>query len=150
MIAYADTSFLFALYRQQDNSQAARKHYQAMTEPLHVSALLLYELRQSVRFQIWWHSQNPRKGIRTTKGEEALADLEANLASGAVVIVSADWADVHRTAERLSASYTKAEGHRALDILHVATALHLNTREFLTFDAKQRKLATAEGLKTKL
>ena len=115
-----------------------------MTEPLHVSALLLYELRQSVRFQIWWHSQNPRKGIRTTKGEEALADLEANLASGAVVIVSADWADVHRTAERLSASYTKAEGHRALDILHVATALHLNTREFLTFDAKQRKLATAE------
>ncbi len=149
MTAYPDTSFLFALYRQQDNSHAARQHYDALTEPLPVSALLLYELRQSIRFQIWLHQQNPRKGVFAKEGEEALADLAANLASGAVVTVSADWADVHRTAERLSASYTKAEGHRALDILHVATALHLDARDFLTFDVNQRELARAEGLKVK-
>jgi predicted nucleic acid-binding protein len=40
-------------------------------------------------------------------------------------------------------------GHRSLDVLHVATALHLGAREFLTFDANQRKLATAEKLKVK-
>jgi predicted nucleic acid-binding protein len=34
-------------------------------------------------------------------------------------------------------------------VLHVATALHLGAREFLTFDASQRKLATAEKLKAK-
>ena len=78
-----------------------------------------------------------------------MADLEATITSGAVLIVAADWADVHRTAERLSATYTKAKGHRALDILHVATALHLAARDFLTFDSKQRRLAAMEGLQVK-
>jgi hypothetical protein len=32
-------------------------------------------------------------------------------------------------------------------VLPVATALHLGARKFLTFDASQRKLATAEKLK---
>ena len=149
MTAFPDTSFLFALYRQQDNSQTARKHYDAMAEALPVSTLLLYELRQSIRFQIWLHKQNPRKGIPSRQGEEALADLASNIASGAVVIVPVDWADVHRTAERLSGTHTKAEGHRALDVLHVATALHLAARDFLTFDSKQRRLAAAEGLQVK-
>ena len=149
MRAFPDTSFLFALYRQQDNSQTARKHYDAMREPLHVSTLLLYELRQSIRFQIWLHKQNPQKGIPSEQGEEALADLAANVGSGAVLIVAVDWADVHRIAERLSATYTKTKGHRALDILHVATALHLTARDFLTFDSKQRRLAGAEGLQVK-
>ncbi len=40
-------------------------------------------------------------------------------------------------------------GHRSLDVLHVATALHLGAREFLTFDLNQRKLASAEKLKVK-
>jgi predicted nucleic acid-binding protein len=33
-----------------------------------------------------------------------------------------------------------------MDILHVATALHLGATEFLTFDANQKELAEAEGL----
>lgn len=49
-------------------------------------------------------------------------------------------------AERLSAARTKTEGFRALDTLQVATALHLNAKEFLSFDERQRKLAAAEGL----
>jgi predicted nucleic acid-binding protein len=40
-------------------------------------------------------------------------------------------------------------GHRSLDILHVATALHLGALEFLTFDTNQRKLAAAEKLKVR-
>jgi hypothetical protein len=42
-----------------------------------------------------------------------------------------------------------AGGHRSFDVLHVATALHLGARDFLTFDANQRKLAAAEKLKVK-
>lgn len=41
-------------------------------------------------------------------------------------------------------------GHRTLDILHVATARHLAARDFLTFDARQKKLAKAIGLRTPL
>ena len=81
--------------------------------------------------------------------EVALAKLQSNLDTGALVVVAADWPDVHRLAETLSKRHTMTGGHRSLDMLHVATALHLGAREFLTFDAKQRKLATDEKLKVK-
>jgi predicted nucleic acid-binding protein len=149
MIAFPDTSFLFALYRPQDNSAAARKHYDSMTEPLSISALLAFEFRQSMRFQAWLHTQDAAKGVPRKESEQALADLESNVASGAVELTAVDWADVHRIAERLSASYTKANGHRALDVLHVATALHLKAGELLSFDGNQRKLAKAEKLRVK-
>ena len=41
-------------------------------------------------------------------------------------------------------------GHRLFDIVNVATALHLGASEFLTFDANQRQLAEAEGLRVPL
>lgn len=53
-------------------------------------------------------------------------------------------------AERLSSQYTWTEGYRGVDVIHVATALHLNASEFLTFDDNQKKLAQAEGLKVPL
>ena len=75
-----------------------------------------------------------------------LADLKADLISGAVVTIPGPWPQVHGAAERLSELHTDANGYRAMDILHVATALELGVREFLTFDANQKKLAEAEGL----
>jgi len=33
-----------------------------------------------------------------------------------------------------------------MSTLHLATALHLGAREFLSFDARQRRIAAAEGL----
>ena len=149
MNAFPDTSFVFPLYRPQDNSVAARKHYEGMTEALHLSGLLLYEFRHSMRFQAFRHRHNPRLGIPLSDATKAVADLQANLASGAVIVAAVDWADVLAIAERLSAQYTAGGGHRSLDVLHVATAVHLGAREFLTFDTHQRKLATAEGLRAR-
>ena len=149
MNAYPDTSFLCSLYVAQDTSARAAAHYQGMTEPLHVTALLLYEFRQSARWQVFLHGQDRRKGYPLVVAEKALADLQANLASGAVVIVPADWSDVYAIAERLSAQRSVRGGHRAFDLLHVATALHLNARQLLTFDANQRRVAEAERLQVK-
>lgn len=149
MTAYPDTSFLCAMYVAQDNSPAAAAYFKAMPEPLHVSGLLLYEFRQSVRFQVWLHSRDKTRGYPQTIADAALAKLQANLDAGALVLLPAEWADVHGRAEALSKRHTAAGGHRSLDVLHVATALHLKAREFLTFDTNQRKLAAAEGLKVK-
>jgi len=149
MIAFPDTSFLCALYVQQDNSRAAAAHFKSMPEALHVSSLMLYEFRQSVRFQVWLHSRDKSRGYPQAIAEAALGKLQANMDAGAVVPVTADWPDVHRVAEILSKRRTISNGHRALDVLHVATALHLSAREFLTFDANQRKLALAEKLNVK-
>ncbi len=149
MIAFPDTSFLCALYVQQDNSPMAAAHFKAMHEVLHVSSLLLYEFRQSVRFQVWLHLQDPRKGYPQTTAEAALARLQANMDAAAIAVAPADWADIHRLAETISERHTTSGGHRAFDVLHVATALHLGAREFLTFDANQRKLAAAQKLKVR-
>ena len=75
-----------------------------------------------------------------------LADLKADLVSGDVVTVPAPWPQIHLAAERLSELYTDVRGHRTMDILHVATAVELGAKEFLTFDGNQRKLAEAEGM----
>ena len=149
MIAFPDTSFLCAFYRRQDNSPAAAAYFKTMSEALHVSGLLLYEFRQSVRFQVWLHARDKNKGYPQSDCDRALADLQTDLDTGALVVVTADWPDVHRLAETLSKRHTMTGGHRSLDVLHVATALHLGARDFLTFDTNQIKLALAAKLKVK-
>lgn len=149
MIAFPDTSFLCAFYRRQDNSPMAAAHAATMKEPLHVTTLLAYEFRQSLRFQVWRHSCNPREGMTPAEAQAALNQFEADLANGVAVLAPCSFQDVFRRADQLSARHTISGGHRSFDVLHVATALHLQAREFLTFDANQRKLAAAEKLKVK-
>ena len=79
-----------------------------------------------------------------------LADLKTDLISGDLITVPGPWPQIHLAAERLSERYTDANGHRSMDILHMATAIELGAREFLTFDANQRRLASAEGLRVPL
>ena len=146
MKAYPDTSFLCALYRPQTNSPQAAAHFAALPGPLEVTTLLLYEFRQAVRFQIRLHRHDPAKGYPRAEGTKMLADLKADLVSGDVITIPAPWPQVHLAAERLSELHTDAGGHRSMDILHVATAIELGAKAFLTFDANQKKLAEAEGL----
>jgi predicted nucleic acid-binding protein len=146
MSRFPDTSFLCALYRQQANSPKAIATMRAMTGPLDVSSLLLLEFRQSVRLQICLHTHDGTKGFSKTEGAGMLRDLQSDVAGGVLQVTAVDWADVHRLAEQLSAKYTEANGHRLVDILHVATALHLGMAEFLSFDDRQKSLAEAEGL----
>ena len=146
MRAFPDTSFLCALYRLQVSSTEAAAYFAAMAGPLEVTTLLLYEFRQAVRFQIRLHRHDPSKGYPRPEGMKMLADLKADLVSGDVTTVPAPWPQIHLAAERLSELYTDASGHRSMDILHVATALELGVKEFLTFDGNQKILAEAEGL----
>ncbi len=146
MIAYPDTSFLCALYRYQANSPEAAEHFGRMPEPLHIASPLLFEFRQSTRWQAFLHGKDPSKGFDRATAQAALAKFHSNIASGAIVVIPVDWADVASIAERLSAQYTWTEGYRGFDVLHVATALHLGANEFLSFDGKQKELAEAEGL----
>lgn len=146
MIAYPDTSFLCAFYRKQANSPQAAAHFLQMPEALHVASPLLFEFRQSVRWQTFLHQKDPDKGYDKTTALAVLAKLQQEIAMGAVVVVPVEWADVVSIAERLSAQYTWTEGCRGFDVLHVATALHLGAAEFLTFDKNQKKLAEGEGL----
>jgi predicted nucleic acid-binding protein len=149
MNAFADTSFLYALYRQQENSPVADTFVQTAREPVHVSSLVLFEFRQSARYQAFRFSKDRRQGFSNREAELMLAVLQENIASGAVAIVPADWQEVHSIAERLSSRYTVTGEHRALDILHLSTAIHLKARHLLTFDKNQITLTKAAGLEVR-
>lgn len=146
MKAFADTSFLYALYRQQDNSNLADAFVARTREPIHASSLVIYEFRQSARFQAFRYSKDRTSGFSKRVVNQILEVLQENIQSGAIVLIPVEWPEVHSTAERLSAQYTATGGHRALDVLHVATALQVEAERLLTFDANQSALARAEGL----
>lgn len=56
------------------------------------------------------------------------------------------WTDVLRVAEELGATHNHKGGCRSSDIFHAASALALGSRQFVTLDQKQAKLAKLAGL----
>jgi predicted nucleic acid-binding protein len=150
MTDYPDTSFLCAVYRKQDNTAEALAYQRRMTAPLCVSTLLVFEFRQAIRLQVWLHSQDKKKGYSQNEADQMLTDWESDIAAGHVTIVPTDADAVLRMAEHLSETHTALTGNRTLDILHIATAKHLSAKNFLSFDARQQKLAKAAGLKIPL
>jgi predicted nucleic acid-binding protein len=78
---------------------------------------------------------------------EALAELKEDLAQGRLRHADILWRAALNRASELSETYTPRLGTRSLDVLHVACALELKSSHFLTFDERQRKLASATGLK---
>ena len=57
------------------------------------------------------------------------------------------WPDVLQVADELGEKHTAALGVRSLDLLHVAAAVTLGAKKFLTCDARQLALARAAGLR---
>src|SRR5258705_13092691 len=141
MTAFPDTSFLYGFYIQQTNSPAAAAHASTMKEPLHITELLRYEFRQSLRFQVWRRAANPREGVLQAVADAAANQLEEDLLNGVAALAPCDVLAVLRKADDLSKRHTITEGCRGFDILHVATARHLGAKEFLSFDQRQRTLA---------
>jgi predicted nucleic acid-binding protein len=143
---YPDTSFLFSLFLQRPSSAAAAGAFAALPGALPVTTLLLYEFENAARMAAWMHGRDRQKGFSTQVAQIALARLEADLDSGALEIIPCDFVTVINLARKLSNARTWRGGHRSFDLLHIATALHLKAKRFLSFDTAQRELAEAEGL----
>ncbi len=140
---YPDTSFVLSLYLLDVHSAKAAAHLAGRNRPLAVTALLAFEVEQALEHAMF------RKKVPPDLGQKASSDWQADLASGAVEIVGTDWPQAFAEARRIARLRTATEGHRSLDILHVAAALVSEAEELLTFDDRQRKLAQAEGLRVR-
>jgi predicted nucleic acid-binding protein len=78
---------------------------------------------------------------------QAVAALvAADVKSGVLLPVVADWEKIFRAASDLARRHSAALGCRSLDVLHCATAMVVEASVFLTTDAKQKQLAAAMGL----
>ncbi len=76
----------------------------------------------------------------------ARALVEVDLKAGVLVSPSGEWKDVFAEAVKLAEQHTGTIGCRSLDILHCAAARVLAASEFISTDARQKKLAVAMGL----
>jgi predicted nucleic acid-binding protein len=140
MVTCTDTSFLFSLYGNDAHTPRAVAWLKSQRTPLTLTSLSEYELGNALRFSEFCKKIAP--------GEAALfwAQFEADKASGRLQVQVCNLADVIDEAKKLSATHTLAGGHRGFDILHVASALMVKAKQFLTFDGNQKKLSEAEGL----
>lgn len=93
-----------------------------------------------------WHLKIFRKEIDHAAVEQALGDLERDVAAGVWISPEYDLTDVHFRAEALAQEHAATLGTRTLDILHVAAAMALGSSSFVTGDNRQATLAKAAGL----
>ena len=73
--------------------------------------------------------------------------ITADIAAGNLTETPLVWPDVLAIADELSEKHTAALGVRSLDLLHVAAAVSLDVKTFLTCDGRQLALARVAGLR---
>jgi hypothetical protein len=136
--AEADSPDAIAEYRRLD--------YPAIFYlPLHA-----LEVRNAILQRAFHHRRTAGAAERRMVARErdtAFARLEHFIARRALLDVDLEMDTVIAYAARLSAAHTERLGARAIDLLHVASALTLKSERFLTTDIRQSQLAKAEGLK---
>lgn len=140
MVIACDTSFLFSLYGNDVHSHKAVAWSAGNTIALHLNSLTHFEFGNALRFSEF------RGAIPAGAAVQYWAGFEAAIDQGRLIVATSNLADVVDEAKRISSIRTLAGGHRAFDILHVASALKMNASHFLTFDGNQKNLAEAEGL----
>jgi predicted nucleic acid-binding protein len=143
MAVYADSSFLISLLVEDGNSAEAKTYMSKNPERLIFSPLHRLEVRNGIRLRVF------RGEIDTMRREAAFRQIDEDLLDEVFQHTPLNWPLVLRRAEELGSLYGESTGNRAADILHVACALELGSRQFLSFDRRQRALAKVAGLKVK-
>jgi predicted nucleic acid-binding protein len=140
LIVYADTSFLFSLYVPDANSSAAAAIMKRIKPPLLATDFAEFEFINAVNWRIF------RKELRTSEEQAVLLSFSMDVHAGLIRVVPIS-AATFAHARRIARTQTRLLGTRALDVLHVASALALRAGSFCTFDMNQAKLAAALGLR---
>jgi predicted nucleic acid-binding protein len=138
---YADTSLLASLYLADANTARAIELVTKIARPLILTSWQEFELENA--FQLRRFRQE------STSADLAVAatQLAGDKSAGMVVAVTLALASVVPLARQLAARHTAVCGSRAFDVFHVASAVHLGSRQFLSFDHRQLALARAVGLR---
>ena len=153
MTTYVDTNALVQIYMHRPGEAAAMNFIRAgaahEAPSCPVSDLLRFEFSNAVERMVF-ESRNG-SGQRITPEWALLAngDFEADLAAGVRLRrIPLTLTDIEREFDSLVRRHTATHGFRTYDIIHVASALKLKCRRFLSFDAKANTLARLAGLKT--
>jgi predicted nucleic acid-binding protein len=153
MRAYADSSFILRLVlKEPDSEEIIAEYRRTGRPPLFFLPLPLHalEVRNAILQRAFHERRALASGERQHIARErdaAFRRLEYLIAKRTLLDATIDMDPTIVRANQLSAAHTERMGLRAIDILHVASALTLESELFLTTDGRQALLAKAEGLK---
>lgn len=138
---YADPSALLKLYLHEPQSRAMATWRSKISGPLAVTPHGRVEMINGIALAAH------RGFLAPTAFQAALAALDDDFEQGRYAPADLLWRAVLKRAADLSRLHTPTLGTRSLDVLHVASALELGMKRFVTFDDRQGQLAGAVGLK---
>jgi len=143
MDAYFDTAIILKLYVQESTSPDALRLANECPAPYLLTPWQEIEARTALRLKAF------RKEITASEMRASLEAFDEDILSGRWKTPEYEEATVWRFARDLSDRHAETIGCRTLDLLHVAVALSLGVKTFVTFDERQRAVAKLEGLTVK-
>jgi len=143
MDAYFDSAIIVKLYVQETTSPDAIRFVGAYVAPYALTQWQAFEVKNAIRLKAF------RAEITAAEMNQSITVFEQDIATGRWQRPAYTAATVEQKADELSAGHSAILGCRTLDIIHVAAALVLGAKEFVTFDARQGALAKQAGLTVK-
>lgn len=141
-MVYVDTSVILKLYIKEKYSLEISEWLIKNNEPIMLTNFHELEFINAMNLK-HFRGEITRSTIR--KIIQKFADHENK---GIFFRPALNWPEIFNNAIDLSEKYAGNIGSRSLDILHVAVALSMKSKRFLTFDERQSKLASMAGIKT--
>ncbi len=138
---YVDPSALRRLYVHDDRSRTFATWRKRVSGPLSMTLHGRAQIVNSIALAVF------RGDLSHEVGKGAFADLEDDISEGRLHLVDLMWRPALLRAAGLSRDHTPKLGTRTLDVLHVASALVLDCRVFVTYDDRQEKLAKVVGMR---
>jgi predicted nucleic acid-binding protein len=140
---YFDSGVIVKLYVPEPNSAEAIRLVTAARPPAPLTDWQAIEVRNALRLKRFRGEITPsqlRSALRAFAEDERLGRWQRPVL---------DLGETIRRAEVISRKLAPALGCRTLDIVHVAAALILGMRDFVSFDGRQRQLAKKVGLRVR-
>ena len=141
MTRYADSGFVVSLYKSELTSESAGRVMAEGCMPVLLSQLNCLEVQNALHLAVF------RGKITHAERLAKRGFFQADVQAGVFSIVPVPSVELHDLAGELADRYSAVEGTRNLDLLHVAAALLLKVGELLSFETRQRKVASKEGLR---
>jgi predicted nucleic acid-binding protein len=138
---YADPSALTRLFVHQPGSKEVHEWRRRLVGALPLTHHGRTELINSIALAAF------RNEISLDAAETSWLALDQAFQAGAFRQADLLWRAALNRAGELSRRYSAQFGTRSLDVLHVACALELQAKHFLSFDQRQIALAETVGLK---
>jgi predicted nucleic acid-binding protein len=143
MEAYFDSGVIVKLNVRETTSPDAIRLVSSYVAPYLLTQWQALEVKNAIRLKAF------RREITSAEMNQSIAAFEQDIATGRWKRPAFDAAAVEQKADELSANHSAFLGCRTIDIVHVAAAVVIGAKEFVTFDGRQAAMAKQAGLVVK-